>query len=78
MKIAAVMRIVLSSTSAKAGFLKPSYYVDQCAELAFEVAYENQKFVSKEFSYSAPTLVDYSGTKAFIDVSVVVPSRMIT
>lgn len=71
MKAAGILLLFFSAAPVHAEFLKPSYYVDQCAELAFEVAYEEQKFVSKEFSYQAPQLVDYTGTKAFIDVIVI-------
>ena len=56
---------------ATADYLKPDYYVDQCAELAFEVAYDNQKFVKDEFEYFPPSIVDYEDSPSAVDVSIV-------
>lgn len=55
---------------AEATFLKPDHYANQCAELAFEVAYENRKLVKDEFEYSAPNIVQYESGSAIVDQSI--------
>lgn len=64
-----VMAMVFVSLAsiASASFFKPDYYSDQCSELAFELAYENQKFVEKEFQTYSASIENYEDSSAVVD-----------
>lgn len=61
---------LLIASGANAQFLKPDYYSDQCAELAFEIAYDHQAFVDDEFDYYPPSIVEYEGSPVVIDQTI--------
>lgn len=64
-----VMTMVFVSVAsiASASFFKPDYYSDQCAELAFELAYEYQKFVEVEFQTYPASIAEYEDSSVVID-----------
>lgn len=70
-KITLISAFMLTAQSASASFLKPEYYADQCAELAFEVAYDNKIFVKDDFEYYAPTIVEYENSDVVVDQSII-------
>jgi hypothetical protein len=70
-KITLLLALVFAAQSASASFLKPEYYADQCAELAFEIAYDNQIFVKDEFEYFAPAIVEYENSNVVVDQSII-------
>lgn len=59
-----------SLSPVHASFLKPDHYINQCAELAFEVAYDNRRLVKDEFEYNPPAIVQYESGSVIVDQSI--------
>jgi len=70
-KLIAFLILVISGQSAAASYLKPDYYVNQCAELGFEIAYDNKIFVKDEFEYYPPNIVEYADSNTVVDQSII-------
>ena len=63
--------ITLFSNTASATFLKPLYYVDQCAEMSYELADSYDKAVLEDFEYLPPRVVEYDNSTAIVDVTII-------
>lgn len=68
---ASLMFLTMFSAPASATFLKPLYYVDQCAEMSYELAANYDKVILEDFEYLPPRVVEYDNSNAIVDVTII-------